>query len=223
MVLRTTSLTILMLLVIPICALAQAAGDAASRIETAIQRARAAGLPVALLESKVNEGRAKGVPEERIAAAVEQRLESIGRARDMMRRIPDITATDLSVGADALEAGIGEDVLMSLVRGAPGTQRAVAVAVLTQLVHLGEAPRPALEMVRQALQRGPAALQRLPAEVASRQQLRDLVDGVRPRDGGGPGAGRARPGAPPEATPPRGTRPGAGQPRPGAGRVPPRP
>jgi hypothetical protein len=171
MVLRTLSPVVLLLMLLPLFALAQA-GSPEARIESAMQRARAAGLPVALLESKVNEGRAKNVPPDRIAAAVEQRLESASRAREVMRRIPNLSVADLSVGADALEAGVGEPVLAALVREAPAELRVVAVAVLTQLVHLGVQPQPALNEVREAMQRGRQVLQRLPAEAASRQRPR---------------------------------------------------
>jgi hypothetical protein len=171
MVLRTLSPVGLLLILLPLCALAQA-GSPDARIEAAMQRARAAGLPVALLESKVNEGRAKNVPLERIAAAVEQRLESAKRAREVMRQLPNLGVADLSVGADALEAGVGEPTLAALVREAPAELRTVAIAVLTQLVHLGEQPQPALGRVREAMQQGRQALQRLPAEAAARQRGR---------------------------------------------------
>jgi hypothetical protein len=169
---RTVTLLLLVSLLLPLGAMGQAEGSAEARIQAAMQRARSAGLPVELLESKVNEGHAKNVPHARIAAAVEQRLESLTRARAVMRGAPELTTTDLSVGADALEAGVGEGVLASLSRSARADQRAAAVAVLTQLVRVGEAPAVALDRVDRALRQGPAALQRLSAEAAARQRRR---------------------------------------------------
>ncbi|HEX8431828.1 MAG TPA: hypothetical protein VF625_11085, partial [Longimicrobium sp.] len=103
------------------------------RIESARRQATEAGVPASLLDAKVAEGRAKGIPTERIAAAVEHRLASLVRARQAMGTRP-VGPSDLSVGADALEAGVTPQVLGTLAARTPPTQRAVAIAVLTQLV-----------------------------------------------------------------------------------------
>ncbi|HEY0154999.1 MAG TPA: hypothetical protein VGB92_23515 [Longimicrobium sp.] len=136
------------------------------RIEAARRRAAELQIPVALLDSKVVEGRAKGIPEVRIAGAVEHRLELLARARQAMGA-RGVAPTDLSMGADALEAGVTPEVLNTLSAQAPAPQRAMAIAVLSQLVRAGEASERALARVRAAMSRGPDALRELPGEAAS--------------------------------------------------------
>ncbi|HEX2188680.1 MAG TPA: hypothetical protein VHG51_07255 [Longimicrobiaceae bacterium] len=144
---------------------AQGGGDAAQRIEAARRRADAAGIPVTLLDLKVAEGRAKGIRPDVIAGAVETRLALLSRAHEAMAgtRGP-LTAADLSAGADALAAGVSPDALGSLTRSAPGDRRAVAIAVLAQLVQDGDASDRALERVRLALA-NPETLRTLPGQV----------------------------------------------------------
>ncbi|CAN5770015.1 hypothetical protein BH23GEM3_BH23GEM3_07140 [soil metagenome] len=195
--------------------------DAAARIAAAMQQARASNLPVALLESKVAEGRAKGVPEARIATAVEGRLASVSRAHDVMRRAPGLNPAQLAVGADALEAGVREAVLGTLAMNAPADRRAVAIAVLTQLVRLGEPQEPALAQVRAALQQGPEALQQLPAQAAEAQRRRGPPQDASNASGKGNngralgqqmGGAGAPGGGPPPSAPAKGKRPDAGKP-----------
>ncbi|HEU0012082.1 MAG TPA: hypothetical protein VFQ45_00275 [Longimicrobium sp.] len=155
------------------------------RIEAARRRAASTGIPVTLLDSKVAEGRAKGVPMERIAGAVERRLASLGRAREAMAGVPrgaPVTSADLAVGADAIEAGVEPRALGRLAAASPGDRRAVAIAVLTELVNSGLSSERALERVTAALARGPEALRRLPGEAAAERSR-----------GNGPPAGRGRP------------------------------
>lgn len=159
------------------------AGITAQQTEDPLQRvfARAAEmeLPVSLLESKVAEGRAKGIPESRILAAVEQRLNSLDRARSAIRQGEDPVGLDaLDVGADALQAGIGEAVLRELAASTPAEGRAVAIATLTQLVQLGEAPPQALRQVQSAVARGPEALANLPARAAEARLRRGPPEGA---------------------------------------------
>jgi hypothetical protein len=161
------------------------------RIEAARQRAASAGIPVALLDGKVAEGRAKGVPADRIAAAVERRLASLERARDVMgggARPPALTADDLGVGADALDAGVDPAALGRLAHEAAADRRTVAIAVLTQLVQEGMASAQALARVTAALARGPDELRRLPGEAHGRG----------PGEGQGQGHGQ---GGPPASVP----------------------
>lgn len=155
---------VLLLGAVPQSAGAQTPGDAARRIEAARQRADAAGVPVSLLESLVAEGRAKGISMDRIAVAVEHRAVALVRAREVMGG--EVSGADLSVGADALRAGVGEPVLRALSESAAAGQRAVAIAALVHLVQAGEAPEQALERVRAALERGPEALRQLSAWAA---------------------------------------------------------
>lgn len=179
------------------------AQDPNQRIEAARRRAESAGIPVELLNSKVAEGRAKGVPMDRIAAAVERRLAALSRAREAMGatlRGAAVSSGDLSVGADAIEAGVEPGVLGRLAAAAPGDRRAVAIAVLTELVSQGESSERALARVTSALQRGSEALRRLPGEAASERSR-----GNGPPPGrGNPGQGNVRgrgQGGPPAAVP----------------------
>lgn len=155
-----------LLLLAPLSLGAQGQGDPAQRIEAARRRADAAGIPVSLLDLKVAEGRAKGVPADRIAGAVEIRLSLLSRAREAMAGAGRgaLSAADLSAGADALSAGVSTEALGSLTRSAPGDRRAVAIAVLAQLVQEGDRSDRALERVRLALA-NPETLRTLPGQV----------------------------------------------------------
>ncbi|MGH7459297.1 MAG: hypothetical protein ACREKN_09515 [Longimicrobiaceae bacterium] len=197
--------TLLLLLLLPLAASAQ---EAAERVERAYQRARAAGVPVELLEQKVLEGRAKRIPPARVAAAVERRLESLRWAQRVagQSRV-ELDAGEFRVAADALEGGVGEAALGVILETAPKDRRAVAVAVLIQLVAMGEGVEVALRRVSAALERGPQALQNLPARAAAARR------GAGPPAGVGPPAGTP---GPPAGVPGPGNRPGGGRP-PGAG------
>ena len=217
---RRPALALLVLLVLAPFPAAAQPGDPGRRIEAATRQAQAAGIPVALLESKVAEGRAKHVPADRIAAAVERRLASLVRARDVMRgpRGEAVAAADLAVGADALEAGVDPAALRALATTAPASHRAVAVAVLTQLVQGGEPSAQALERVRAALARSPEELRSLPAQAQARGRGNGNSNGSGPPPGRGGGNGRGnasggngRQGAgPPASVPGPGDKPGRG-------------
>ena len=169
------------LLLAPLSLGAQGQGDPAQRIEAARRRAEATGIPVSLLDLKVAEGRAKGVPADRIAGAVEIRLSLLARAREAMAgsgRVA-LTAADLSAGADALGAGVSAEALGSLTRTAPGDRRAVAIAVLAQLVQEGDRSDRALERVRMALA-NPETLRTLPGQVRPGNGNANGLQGERP-------------------------------------------
>jgi hypothetical protein len=225
--LRTTLALVAALVALPAAADGQ---DPQQRIDAARSRAEATGIPVALLDGKVAEGRAKGVPADRIATAVERRLASLSRAREAMADAPrtaPVSAADLSVGADALEAGVEPAVLGQLTVAAPGNQRAQAIAVLTELVANGESSERALARVSSALARGPEALRQLPGEAAAergRGPGRDKADappgrGNNGRGNNAGGRGRAQ-GGPPASVPGPAERPGHGKGRdnPGKGK-----
>lgn len=143
-----------------------------ARIDAAMQTAARADVPVALLESKIAEGKAKNVPLDRIAVAVEHRLEALVRASETMKRanVESATAGELAVAADALEAGVSQSALVKVSSSAPAERRAVAIATLTGLVQLGHASEQALARVS-AVVRSNAALANLHAEVASQLRL----------------------------------------------------
>ena len=147
---------------------AGSANGADARISAAIETAVKAGLPASLLERKVAEGEAKHVPMARIAAAVERRLDALTRAQDALLKagLNSTTEGELSVAADAVQAGVSQSALVSISQRAPEASRAVAIAVLTDLVALGQASDQALVQVAGALDRGPEALANLSAQSA---------------------------------------------------------
>lgn len=161
-------------LMIPAAAQAQQQ-SADARIEAAMQAAARADIPASLLKSKVEEGEAKNVPQQRIAAAVEARLDALVKASRAMKdaKIESTTESELSVAADAMQAGVSQKSLVKVYRDAPQERRAVAVAVLTDLVRLGKANEHALARVSAAV-RSNAALANLQAEVASQLHGRGL-------------------------------------------------
>lgn len=180
-------------------ALSAQAPEATARIEAAKQRAQAAGIPAALLERKVAEGRAKGVPADRIAAAVEQRLARLTRAREVMgRSVRQVAPSDLEAGADALQSGVSEAVLAAVAGKADAERRAVAIVALTELVRQGHASEHALARVERAMTGGTEALQNLPAQAAAARAQGPPSGAGRP-DGVGRGAGA--PGGPPKTVP----------------------
>ncbi len=169
------------------------AQDPEQRVAAALQRAADTGVPVALLESKIAEGQAKGVSMARIALAVEQRLTALQQAQSLMVTSDDpddaVSDGDLSLGADALLAGVEGEAVAQVARNAPRERLGVAMAVLTELVQLGVASQTALDRVMAALEAGPEALIGLPTQ--ARGQGRALGrDGQR-----GPPAGLPTPGA----------------------------
>lgn len=151
------------------------AGPAQARIDAAIQAAARADIPTSLLVSKVAEGRAKNVPQERIASAVEARLSALVRASSALERAGAEagTAAELAVSADALEAGVSEAALIRVSRRAPDDRRVVAVAVLADLVRLGQSSESAAARVNAAVTTS-AALANLNAEVSSQLRLGGL-------------------------------------------------
>ena len=153
---------LVVLAIVSVPALAQTPQE---RIDAAMTRSQQAGIPLSLLESKIAEGRAKGVAMDRIAAAVESRLRNLEQAKVVMARVAnDVDGAQLSVGADAIGSGISDAVLEKITASAGRDRRAVAVAVLTQLVLHGIAPEAALVQVKDALARGPQALANLAAQ-----------------------------------------------------------
>lgn len=143
-------------------------GAPAARIDAALSTATRVGIPTSLLESKVQEGRAKGIPDVRIAAAVEARLDALVRARTALdrARAQAIGAAELSVAADALQAGVAETSMVDVMTRVAAPRRAVAAAVLTELVELGVASDVALARVHAAIAQGGEALVNLPAQAS---------------------------------------------------------
>jgi hypothetical protein len=163
------------LILAPAALLAQdsttAAGPAAgadARIDAALSTALDAGIPVSLLEGKIAEGKAKGVSMDRIAAAVQHRLDGLLKAQDALEKagLESTTEGELSVAADAVQGGVSQSALAAISQRSTDGNRAVAIAVLTDLVAQGHVPDQALAQVEAALARGPEALANLSAESA---------------------------------------------------------
>jgi hypothetical protein len=163
------------LILAPAALLAQdsttAAGPAAgadARIDAALSTALDAGIPVSLLEGKIAEGKAKGVSMDRIAAAVQHRLDGLLKAQDALEKagLESTTEGELSVAADAVQGGVSQSALAAISQRSTDGNRAVAIAVLTDLVAQGHVPEQALAQVESALARGPEALANLSAESA---------------------------------------------------------
>lgn len=171
-------------------ATAGASAGASARIEAALETALNAGVPVSLLERKVAEGKAKGVPMERIAAAVETRLAALTKARDAMVNagLTSTTEGELSVAADAVQVGVSDAALVTVSESAPQERRTVAIAVLADLVTLGQASERALTQVQSALARGPEALANLRAESVALLQAGGGAGGAGVQVGAGAGA-----------------------------------
>jgi hypothetical protein len=140
-----------------------------ARVDAALETALDAGIPVALLERKVAEGKAKGIPMARIATAVETRLAALTKAREAMVNagLASTTEGELSVAADAVQAGVSQTALATISETTPQERRTVAIAVLADLVTLGHASDRAVAQVQAALARGPEALANLRAESAA--------------------------------------------------------
>jgi hypothetical protein len=140
-----------------------------------MQAAAKAEVPASLLESKVREGEAKRVPQERIAMAVEARLEALVKASNIMKRanVEARSDSEFAVAADALQAGVSEKALIQTYKGASADTRVVAVAVLTDLVRLGNNSETAFARVNSTFG-STVALANLQAEVASKLRLGGL-------------------------------------------------
>lgn len=211
---KTTTFVLLAVLAVPAPALAQGSTTGAeasaqgraqaqarsqtagARLEAAMEAAAQANVPRALIESKIAEGRAKQVPEDRIATAVEARLEALVRASEALKRaeVHAASEADLTVAADAMQAGINQSLLVRVSRGTESNRRVVAIAVLADLVRLGHDPERATARVSGALSSN-AALANLHAEVAAQVRRGGLIptlDGVGAGAGAGIGIGVGR-------------------------------
>jgi hypothetical protein len=109
------------------------------RIDAVLAEAARLQLPVSGLKNKVAEGRAKNITPEKIAAVVEARLKSLSRASEVLTRM-NVTvrnAGEVALLADALEAGIRENLAVETLRSIPVDRREVAMSTLTSMVRSG--------------------------------------------------------------------------------------
>jgi microcompartment protein CcmK/EutM len=173
---RTSTILVTAILIAPAGLSAQDQDGAEIRVQAVMDAAAKADIPLALLTSKLEEGRAKGVSMDRIAQALEARLNGLLRAQEVLAagEIEGASEGDLAVTADALEAGVSEAALLQIQSSARGERRMVATAVLTALCQLGHVPEEALSRVEAALQRGPDALANLRAETALQMRARGI-------------------------------------------------
>ena len=189
---RILSLAVVLLALVPAVVTAQdstSTGNtsADAQVEATLQTALDAGIPVSLLERKIAEGKAKGVPMERIAAAVEARLEALTSARDALQQagLTSTTEGELSVAADAVQAGVSQTALAAISASAPQDRRSVALAVLAELVAQGRASSQAQAAVEAALARGPEALANLHAQSGAGARVGDAGVNVDARGAAG--------------------------------------
>jgi hypothetical protein len=110
--------------------------DAHMMLTSACTASRA-GLPPEPALMKIQEGLAKGVPPQTIVSAVEQRVEYLGRAREIAESLEgQLTGDDVIVSsALAMESGLEEEV----VRAVLGVGRGKHPAELRAIIEAGEA------------------------------------------------------------------------------------
>lgn len=158
--------------------------DAARGLEQAVANARTRGLPADALVDKALEGVAKHAPANLILDAVRRRLEQLGRADAALRSYGPPRANDVVSAADALQRGVGEDVVKRVRSGAhEGEPVGLAIHVLADLMDRGVPVDVGFEMLSSWRAHG--------ADADELRQMPAAVDRLM-RDGESPGAaGRA--------------------------------
>ncbi len=156
------------------------------------------GIPGDILFNKALEGAAKGVPTDRLPPAVQAYALRLREAR--MAFGPEVQGPMLVAGADALQRGVGVDLLRGL--GRERERSPIAVLVLADLVESGVANDHALALVREAMQRRAREQQMLDMPAQVRRLMRqgmsaaDAVEQVRRALQRGRGGGPTPPVAP---------------------------
>jgi len=208
---RRTLGTILVLAVVPLAleaqlpAQAQAPDHVQERIDAAMSRVEAQGIPVSLVQSSVAESQAKGISAERIAEAAERRADALLRAQNAFARAGvEPRDVDYAAGADAIGRGVSEAAVGDVARSAPVESRAVAIAVLDQLMGMGIPVEDALGRVSAAGAAGPEVLADLPAQAAAAMGRRGPPEGMGQGQGGPPASA-----GPPSTVPASGREAGA--------------
>lgn len=148
---------------------AQLPTEAADRIEALVEEASATGVPAEPLMAKALEGAAKRVPADRVVGAVAEYADRLRSASDLLPASPD--AASIVSAAGALRRGVSEDAVRSLGRDA-GANAPVALVVLGDLVELGAPVDGAMEVVREAMERGGEGDQLLSVSDAVRRLVR---------------------------------------------------
>ena len=91
---------------------------AIERIEARLDEARAQGLPVEPLLDKAVDGLAKQVPGARIAGAVDQLAQELGRAQSVLGADVPSAPADVTAVADAMRRGVPDEAIQDLAQGA---------------------------------------------------------------------------------------------------------
>lgn len=158
----------------PALAVAQETPTPEQRIEAALDRAASVGIPEAVLEGEIARGHAAGLPLDRLADAVERRLDGLARARDALASAGhDVSTAEIVTGANAVGAGVSAAALEAVARMRiePDKRRIVALAVLTELVTVQDIPADrALMQLEGAIAAGPGALESLPEQTRAGQR-----------------------------------------------------
>lgn len=147
--------------------------SAAARFDAAIARAEREDLPTESIVSKALEGIAKRVPPDRIAVAIEQRLDLLVRARAALeprrrdtetrdpqreREVRARARAEISAVADAMQRGVDDDAVRRLSADSrPDEPISTAVHVLADLVQRGVPSDVALEVLSAWRARGNSA------------------------------------------------------------------
>lgn len=155
--------------------------DVFAQVDAAAQAAEREGIPGDILFNKALEGAAKRVPSDRLVPAVDAYAGRLRQARGAFG--PDAQGPLLVAGADALQRGVGAELLRGL--GQSADRSPMACLVLADLVETGIGGDYALSLVREALQRRAREQQMLdmPAQVRrlmrQGQSAQDAVEQVR--------------------------------------------
>ena len=123
--------------------------DVFLQVDAVARSAAREGIPADVLFNKALEGAAKRVPADRLLPAVEAYAGRLREARFAFG--PEAHAPLLVAGADALQRGVGRELLRGL--GQSEERSPMAVLVLADLVETGISNDQALELVREAMQR----------------------------------------------------------------------
>lgn len=172
--------------------------DVFTQVDAAARAAEQEGIPGDILFNKALEGAAKRVPADRLVPAVEAYAGRLRQARGAFG--PEARGPLLVAGADALQRGVGTDLLRGL--GQSQDRSPMACMVLADLVETGIGGDHALSLVREALQRRAREQQMLdmPAQVRrlmrQGQSAQDAVEQVRRGLQRGGGVGMTPPVAP---------------------------
>jgi hypothetical protein len=173
-------------------------GNVFAQVDALARTAEQDGIPGNILFNKALEGAAKRVPADRLVPAIQAYVGRLREARDAFG--PQAQGPLLVAGADALQRGVGRELLRGL--GQNPDRSPMACLVLADLVETGVAGDQALGLVREAMRIRAREQEMLdmPAQVRrlmrQGQSASDAAEQVRRGLRRGPGAGVTPPVAP---------------------------